>query len=60
MITDLIRNEPGQEGERVLCPNDPEINCSKIRLEQGIPLEEAVLQDLQRLSKDLGVNLNLI
>ena len=59
-LTDLIRAEPSQEGKRVLCPNDPEIACSKIRLEQGIPLEQAVLKDLQILSKDLEVNLNLI
>jgi LDH2 family malate/lactate/ureidoglycolate dehydrogenase len=59
-LTDLIRNEPSQRGNKVLCPNDPEIACSKERLKKGIPLEEAVLKDLQRLSQDLEVNLNLI
>ena len=58
-LTDLIRKEPSQKGSKVLCPNDPEIACSRRRLKVGIPLEKNVLDELKQLSLDLDVNLNL-
>jgi len=58
-LTDLIRKEPSQNGSKVLCPNDPEIDCSRKRLKEGIPLEKTLSDELKQLSLEFSVSLNL-
>ncbi|NQY66223.1 MAG: Ldh family oxidoreductase [Flavobacteriales bacterium] len=46
---------PGQES--VLIPGDPERKVTAIRLKEGIPLIEDVVNDLSELGKEFGVTL---
>jgi L-2-hydroxycarboxylate dehydrogenase (NAD+) len=43
--------------ERVLIPGDPERETEAIRMREGIPLIDAVVDDLKNVGEKLGVNL---
>ncbi len=43
--------------EKVLVPGDPEREMETIRVQGGVPLLEAVVEDLQTLGKKMGVEL---
>ena len=59
-MTDQVRSEPSKTGEKVMLPGDPEIEESKKRLEEGIPIESATLMELEKLSGRYNVPLQLI
>jgi len=58
-MSDEVRVEPAIDGEKVMMPGDPEVNTSKIRMREGIPLDEATLDSFIKLSKEYDVSLNL-
>jgi LDH2 family malate/lactate/ureidoglycolate dehydrogenase len=43
--------------EKVLIPGDPEREMERERMEQGIPLVEAVAEDLTQLGQRFGIEL---
>lgn len=51
------RPVPGEE--KVLVPGDPEREMETIRMKQGIPLLDVVVEDLNKLSEKLSVDLKL-
>lgn len=52
-----FRNAKPVEGkERVLIPGDPEREMHKIRMEEGIPLNEKVVEDLQTLGQKFSLS----
>jgi L-2-hydroxycarboxylate dehydrogenase (NAD+) len=40
--------------EKVIIPGDPEREISKERIENGIPLNEKVIEDLKQLGEKVG------
>jgi len=48
--------EPTAGNEKVLIPGDPERELEVIRIKEGIPLLDPVVQDLTELGKKFGVN----
>jgi LDH2 family malate/lactate/ureidoglycolate dehydrogenase len=48
---------PGQQA--VLIPGDPEHEAEKIRSKTGIPVIEAVVNDLRQISKETGIALDI-
>ncbi|WP_375415744.1 Ldh family oxidoreductase [uncultured Hymenobacter sp.] len=52
-----FRAAPAVEGKQVLIPGDPERETAAQRLLGGIPLLEAVVQDLEGVGKRFGVKL---
>jgi L-2-hydroxycarboxylate dehydrogenase (NAD+) len=48
------RPVPGRE--KVLIPGDPEHEAEAVRIKQGIPLVEAVVNDLEQISVETGVS----
>jgi LDH2 family malate/lactate/ureidoglycolate dehydrogenase len=52
-----FRNAQAVEGKRVLIPGDPEREMAAHRLLDGIPLLDAVVQDLEGVGKKFGVKL---
>ena len=57
-MTNEIREEPAQEGEQVMLAGDPEILNAKIRLKEGIPLDENTVKGFEELSEKYNVPLN--
>jgi L-2-hydroxycarboxylate dehydrogenase (NAD+) len=52
-----FRNAKTREGyNRVLIPGDPERETEAIRLKEGIPVIDAVADDLKKVGEKLGVN----
>lgn len=47
--------KPASGQEAVLIPGDPEHEAEKIRLKDGVPVVEAVVRDLESISKETGV-----
>ena len=58
-LTDEVRCEPAQEGEKVMLPGDPEIKVSRIRIKEGVPLDTATESEFKKLSKEFQVPLIL-
>jgi len=52
-----FRNAQAVEGKKVLIPGDPEREMAAVRLLDGIPLLEAVVQDLEAVGAKFGVKL---
>ncbi|GAA4015321.1 Ldh family oxidoreductase [Hymenobacter fastidiosus] len=52
-----FRNAQAVEGRKVLIPGDPEREMAAVRLVDGIPLLDPVIQDLEAIGKKLGVKL---
>ena len=59
-MTNEVRNEPAQEGEKVMIAGDPQIIESSIRRKEGVPLDEATIKEFEKLSKKFGVPFSLI
>ena len=59
-MTDQVRKEPARDGEEVMLPGDPEIEESKKRLKQGIPVDSATLLEFENLSEEFNVPLQFI
>ena len=57
-MTDEVRNQPSNVKEGVMLPNDPEIKVSKERLNNGIPIDNKVYEDLKNLSDNYKIKLN--
>ncbi|MFC6614708.1 Ldh family oxidoreductase [Halopenitus salinus] len=51
--------EPIEEGGEVLLPGEPEYRTARDRRESGIPLEDAVVENLREIAEDLGVRASL-
>ncbi len=49
--------KPVEGEEKVLIPGDPEREMEGERMEQGIPLVEAVAEDLTQLGERFGIQL---
>ena len=56
-LTSKVRNQKSQKNTKVLMPNDPQINESKIRNTKGIPLNQKTFSDLIKLSKQFNLKL---
>ena len=52
-----FRNAHALKGKKVLIPGDPEREMAARRILEGIPLLDAVVQDLESLGEKLGVKL---
>ena len=53
----MFRNtKPTPGHDAVLIPGDPEHAAEKIRSEQGIPVIQAVVNDLQKISQETGID----
>ncbi len=48
---DRFRNSQAIEGKKVLIPGDPEVEKQEYRLNHGIPLEDFIVEDLQKLAE---------
>ena len=59
-MTDHVRREPAVHGEKVMLPGDPEIEESRRRLIEGIPIDVTTLLEFERLSEKFNVPLQLI
>ena len=47
-----VRSEPSIKNKKIMLPNDPEINCSKIRKINGIPINHSLFLELQQLGEN--------
>ena len=54
-LTNDVRNEPSKNGESVKLPNDPEIEYEKIRLKEGIPLDEDFCDSVNKLLEQFNL-----
>jgi|TARA_Y100000310_G_scaffold191721_1_gene191645 LDH2 family malate/lactate/ureidoglycolate dehydrogenase len=59
-LTDQVRKEPAVDGTKVMLSGDPEIEESKRRLKEGIPIDITTLLEFERLSEKFNVPLQLI
>lgn len=57
-IRTFRRAESIHPGNRVLIPGDPEREMTIERLQNGVPVQEAVVEDLQRLAIQFKINFN--
>ena len=55
IMTDQVRSEPSQKNTKVMLPNDPEIEESNKRKENGIPLDLNTHLAFEKLSKKFNV-----
>ena len=58
-MTDEVRQEPSLDGETVLLANDPQIEETRRRKLEGIPVSENLLEEFQNIASDLKVDVNL-
>ena len=59
VLTNQVRKEPAQPGEKVMLPNDPEIGTSKVRMKNGIPIDCSTLDKLLELSQEFSIELKI-
>ena len=59
-MSDEVRNEPALFGEEVMMPGDPETNTAKIRMREGVPIEEKTVESFNKISKDYDIPLLFI
>ena len=59
-LTDQVRKEPAVDGTKVMLSGDPEIEESKRRLKEGIPIDITTLLEFERLAEKFNVPLQLI
>nr|MBS9767542.1 Ldh family oxidoreductase [Flavobacteriaceae bacterium] len=53
---DAFRKAEPVGEEKVLIPGDPERNLTEQRLKNGVPVQEQVIEDLQRLAENLNID----
>jgi len=51
-----FRDSEAIEGKNVLIPGDPEVEKKDYRLKHGIPLEDFIVKDLQRLAEKFNLD----
>ena len=56
-ISRFRKAKPAPGHEKVLIPGDPEREMQELRIREGIPVVEAVLDDLQKLSQTFNIPL---
>ena len=56
-MTDEVRREPSKPEERVQLANDPQIEEAQRRHKQGIPVDDSLLTEFQKLSSELNVEM---
>ena len=54
-MTDEVRSEPHMPDEHVQLANDPQIKEAKFRKNEGIPIDDSLWAEFQKLSSDLNV-----
>ena len=54
LIRDIHESEPAEGVERILVPGELEHQRRAVRLEHGIPLASALVEELDRLGRELG------
>lgn len=54
-FSDAIRAEPSVPDERVVAPNDPQIETARMRTQSGIPIDPVTLEFLEKVSREYGV-----
>lgn len=59
-MSEEVRGEPSLSGDPVMLPGDKEINESKLRMKNGIPLDDDTLIIFKEMSQEFGVELNLL
>jgi ureidoglycolate dehydrogenase (NAD+) len=60
LYSNMIRSQKSKTKNKVMMPNDPEIQNSKTRLKNGIPLSKEMYTALIKISKKTGVNLKIV
>ncbi len=55
LMTDEVRQEPNKLGEKVMLANDPQIEEAQLRQKEGIPIDDFLLKEFEKLSKELEV-----
>ena len=56
-MTNDVRSEPSMPDNRVQLANDPQIEETKRRKNEGIPIEDSLWQEFQKLSSELNVTM---
>ena len=56
-MTNEVRDEPSKQGERVLLANDPQIEETKRRQKEGIPIDDYLWKEFQELSLEFDVEM---
>jgi LDH2 family malate/lactate/ureidoglycolate dehydrogenase len=59
-MTNEVHNEPAIEGESVILPGDKEIQEAKIRMENGIPLDDATVDAFNKMSEKYNIPIEYI
>ena len=59
-MSEAARAEPAHAPEGVMLPGDPQIRETTVRLEQGIPMDDATVAAFHDLSQRFGVTLELL
>ena len=54
-MTDEVRSEPDMPDQQVQLANDPQIKEAKCRKNEGIPINDSLWAEFQKLSSDLNV-----
>ena len=54
-MTDEVRLEPAQKGEKVMLAGDPQVDEAQIRLKEGIPIDDITLKEFEKLSQQFQV-----
>ena len=57
MLSKKVNSEPTLKNKKVLMPNDPEIKISKERKKNGIPINNILYEQLQKISNTYKVKL---
>ena len=55
-LAEEIRAEPSDGERRPMLPGDPEKRCTEERTRLGIPIPAVVLEELEELADELGVD----
>ena len=56
-MTDEVRSEPCKPGERVQLANDPQIRETQRRQKEGIPIDDSLWEEFQKLSSELNIEM---
>lgn len=59
-MTREVHNEPAIEGESVLLPGDKEIQEAKVRMKNGIPLDDATVDAFNKMSEKYNIPIEFI
>ena len=57
LMTNEVRGEPSKQSERVQLANDPQIEETQRRKKEGIPIDDYLWGEFQKLSSELDVEM---